>query len=75
MKLSDRLRAKEVIFLTARQFGVTVEEVRRNIQATIDDAWANADPEERQHQLKIFPNGKPTVEEFIIVTATLAQED
>ena len=49
----------------AAQHGISVEEVVREIQAAVDAAWGNPDPAIRARQQQLFPNGKPTVEEFI----------
>ena len=32
-------------------------------------AWESEDPQVKAFQAKLFPNGKPTVEEFIAVMA------
>lgn len=37
------------------------------IQAAIDTAWAN--PDGRMLQARLFPKGKPSPEEFVIVIA------
>ena len=49
----------------AKQHGVSVAEVMRDIQEAIDEAWNNPDPAIRESQRKMFPNGKPSIEEFI----------
>ena len=53
---------------------VTAEEVERDIQCAIDYAWSNASPAARQEQLKLFPYGKPSVEEFMCVILLFAQQ-
>lgn len=53
---------KEVIRATARQEGVTEAEVRREIQKAIDQAWRTPKP----MQKKLFPEGKPDVETFLL---------
>ena len=37
----------------------------KEMQKAIDLAWENPSPEEKLFQEFYFPNGKPTVEEFI----------
>ena len=37
----------------------------KEMQKAIDLAWENPSPEEKLFQELYFPNGKPTVEEFI----------
>jgi len=53
----------------AAQYGVSVSEVIRDMQAAVDDAWDNPDPAIRARQRQLFPDGKPSVEEFIRVMA------
>ena len=61
---------KQNIFqLIAKRHGVTPEHVRAEIQIAIDAAWN--DPEGREEQLRIFPEGKPSPELFI---ARLAEQ-
>ena len=38
---------------------------KKEMQKAIDLAWENPPPEEKRFQEFYFPNGKPTVEEFI----------
>ena len=38
---------------------------KKEMQKAIDLAWENPSPEEKLFQEFYFPNGKPTVEEFI----------
>ena len=58
----------------AAQHGVSVTEVIREIQIAVDAAWNNPDPAIRAKQRQLFPNGKPSVEEFIRVMAEQAQK-
>jgi len=58
----------------ATQHGVSVTEVIREIQIAVDAAWNNPDPAIRAKQRQLFPNGKPSVEEFIRVMAEQAQK-
>ena len=58
----------------AAQYGVSAGEVVREIQTALDAAWDNPDPAIRERQRAIFPNGKPSVEEFIRVMAERAKE-
>jgi len=53
----------------AAQYGVSVGEIIRDMQVAVDDAWDNSDPAIRARQRQLFPNGKPSVEEFIRVMA------
>ena len=52
----------------AKQNGVSVKEVKDEMQKALDDAWNNPDKsaDVRFNQMKISSNGeKPSVEEFI----------
>lgn len=71
MKLGDKLRAKSTIRQVAAMQGLSVDEVRRDMQLALDEAWATADPAAQQRQRELFPDGKPSLEQFI---ATLAGE-
>ena len=46
----------------------------KEMQKAIDLAWENPTPEEKTFQELYFPNGEPTVEEFIQTVARLARE-
>lgn len=37
----------------------------KEMKRAIDEAWQNPTKEQQQFQDKYFPNGKPTVEEFV----------
>lgn len=66
MTIYEKLKAKRVIRQTARIQGVTPTQCRREMQEAIDAAWATADPAIMAAQLRLFPSGKPEIEEFII---------
>lgn len=69
MKLFDSMRGKAAIRGTADRFGQSPEEVRREIQACIDEAWDTEDPAAMKLQRELFPDGKPTPEQFISTVA------
>ena len=46
----------------------------KEMQKAIDLAWENPSPEEKLFQELYFPEGKPTVEEFIQRVASLTQK-
>lgn len=48
-----------IIREVARRYGVSPEEVRREMQAALDLTWRNGP----------FPNGKPSLEEFVVTLA------
>ena len=47
----------------AKQHGVSIFEVKAEMEKAIDEAWNNGKP--NAEFSKTFPNGKPTIEEFI----------
>ncbi|MGI6152192.1 MAG: sporulation initiation factor Spo0A C-terminal domain-containing protein [Christensenellales bacterium] len=53
----------------AKEYGVLPDELREEMQETIDASWNNDDENIARVQRRLFPNGKPTVEEFIKVMA------
>lgn len=69
MKIFDNLRGRAAIQGTADRFGQSPEDVRREIQAAIDAAWDTEDPDAMKLQEDLFPDGKPTPEQFISTVA------
>ena len=47
---------------------------KKEMQKAIDLAWSHPTEEEKIFQKLYFPNGKPTVEEFIQTVAELARK-
>ena len=74
MKISDAMKGMDVIRQTARHYGVTEEEVRRDMQEALDAAWGSSDPEVRAFQEQLFPDGKPCLEDFIITLGKYMKE-
>lgn len=66
------LKAKLVIRAVAAQEGVSVAEVRRSMQEALDAAWAN--PEGEAERQRLFPGGKPSLEDFILGMAAELRE-
>ena len=65
---------KQTIFqLIAKRHGVTPEHVRAEIQIAIDAAWN--DPEGREEQQRLFPEGKPSPELFILRLAERVNQE
>ena len=46
----------------------------KEMQKALDTAWNNPTPEQKQFQELYFPNGKPTVDEFIKTVSNLVQQ-
>lgn len=55
----------EAIRKVAECHGKSEKVVRHELQEVIDATWASSDPEAKLMQSRLFPNGKPTAEEFI----------
>ena len=70
----DSKPSNELLKKIATYHGVSVDEVVRDMQDTIDATWDNPDPTARKRQQELFPNGKPSIEEFIRVMAKQALE-
>ena len=70
----DNKQSDELFKRIAARHGVSADEVTRDLQDMIDATWNNPDPATRKRQQELFPNGKPSVEEFIrVVTKQVKQ--
>lgn len=58
---------KDLLKIIARQHGISVKEVKAEMQKTIDEARNNPDPEKQAEFKKYFGNSTPTPEEFIYI--------
>ena len=47
---------------------------KTEMKKAIKEAWSNPTKEQKLFQEKYFPNGKPTVEEFIKTIAHIARQ-
>lgn len=56
----------------AKTYGVSKNDVLRDIQKAIDEAWATEDVDTKKYQNQLFPDGKPTPEELINILAQLS---
>ena len=70
----SKKQSNSVLERIAAKHGVSVEEVVRDMQIAIDETWDKPNPLGRKHQLELFPTGKPSIEEFIDVTAKEAKD-
>jgi len=57
--------AKDLLKVVARKYGVSVAQVRAEMQTTIEEARNNPDPEKQAEFRKYFGDRTPTPEEFI----------
>ena len=46
---------------------------KKEMQKAIDAAWKNPTKEQKLFQEKYFPNGKPSVEEFISTVSSIVR--
>ena len=51
----------------ARSGGVSITDIRADIEATIDEAMTSTSPEVQEKFKKLFGNKRPTPEEYIYV--------
>ena len=64
--LKDLNRVWSIIHQIAENEGTTPDVIRKEMAKAIEEAWATPDPTAKTLQDLLFPNGKPTVESFII---------
>jgi len=57
--------AKDLLKVVARKHGVSVAQVKAEMQTTIEEARNNPDPEKQAEFRKYFGDRTPTPEEFI----------
>ena len=56
---------KKMLKLGAKAGGVSLADVRADIEATIDEAMTSTSPEVLENFKKLFGNKRPTPEEYI----------
>ncbi len=74
MKNHNTRKGKLAIRDVARRAGKTPEEVKADIEEAIAAAWESDDPAVGEMQKKLFPNGRPTPEEFIVTMSSSVQK-
>ena len=75
MKLKYEILGRKVIKQAAKQQGLSPETYRREIKTVIDEAWAHPTTEQLLLQKQLFPLGKPSPEEFLIIMAIEVHKD
>lgn len=65
MKILDNIKSRIGIHKTTGRHELTEDEVRREMELALDEAWKTTDPATKRRQDELFPEGKPSLEEFI----------
>jgi hypothetical protein len=73
MRKLDILKGAYIIQRTAKQLGKSENEVRAELQILVDNYWARETLAAKRSKAILFPEGKPTPDEYIIVLARHAK--
>lgn len=60
---------EDIVARIAEQEGQSPADVRRAMQEALDEAWASNDLATKRRQRELFPDGKPSLEQFILTLA------
>ena len=66
LSFKEFARGRQIIRNVAENNGQTEAEVRGQMQALLDISWSQDDPGTRAKLDALFPDGKPSLEEFIL---------
>ena len=78
MNIFDKRKAKRAINKTARHFGESELQVRKDMQEALDEAWETSrnDPAARDAWERYFPGGeKPALDQFIATLGRRLKEE
>jgi len=70
MKKFQKLKNSAAVRIIASKHGKTAEEISREMEKALEAAWMTEDPAMKELQEKLFPEGKPSAEEFIRTMAS-----
>ncbi len=69
MTYDEIMKVWTIFEIMAAKKGITPAEIRKELQEGIDLAWASTDPIIQANHLRLFPQGKPSVEAFLLKLA------
>lgn len=70
MKKQQSLKHSIILQTLAVRHGKTTQEITDEMEKALNAAWNTRDPAIQSLQKELFPQGKPTTEEFINTIAT-----
>lgn len=74
LSFKELARCRQIIRDVAENDGQTEAEVRKQMQALLDISWSQDDPGMRAKLDALFPDGKPSLEEFILILSGEVRE-
>ena len=74
MKIKNKIIGRAAIIRVATNCEASPADVRASIQRAIYTAWTADDSSAKKMREDLFPQGKPTPEEFVAVLANYAKQ-
>lgn len=65
MKKIQKLKNSAAVQIIAAKHGKTTEEISKEMEEALEAAWMTEDSAMKKLQEKLFPEGKPSAEDFI----------
>ena len=75
LSFKELARGRQIIRNVAENNDQTEAEVREQMQALLDISWSQDDPGVRAKLVALFPDGKPSLEEFILRLSDEVQKE
>lgn len=66
MTIQQRNHVNQLIQDLAKSKGRPASQIRKEMREAIDAAWQTSDPAAQARQRQLFPEGKPSLELFIL---------